>query len=653
MKHSFFDSLNLFWNKKINRLFVYADILCIAGSQIGILFILLLFPVNIFLLFKLLNAIVYYEEERNKPSFNDFELTPFFQISLNERFIKPAKFFLASLSKAYKIGLSIFSVVFILLPIYFIFIHATLVFSVNSYLRNTNYFIEFLDKQFKKGATDHFNESNIVRAIDIILTDTTEIGTNGRNVLEKAYFTYSGSLTSSKQYYILRAFNSKGLLFEDKFSSLKEYILGNNNHLYKMVDAFSKKELTSHLNPILLETYDKTEGDSTLIAAFHNIQLLTVFRKDPMIKLVINEYSALETLKNQLSDLNSNYESTLTRIEEIRPPLPKRPDKIEYQWMSGYIVRQLNEPLAYEISLYDGESAVLKTVETVFSTAGNFSLYTKLFDKGFTRDRNNFTQVFNIYIEVPKSTVEEFENSLVQYEKDFEYANNWESMVKDDWIINLFRESKQLPKTIAIRHKEVALQEYKLKTAVKAFINSLGQVNTTNQDNELPKTVIITNSKIRQIDFNNFTYQIHGTKESITVKEGQSLTPIPGFNSSSIFDILDIAYGDVNSDGIEDAAIMTYSGESTASARTQDLYIYTLRNNRPQVIGFISNNEMFESLEKKIKPNLSNWFRWVSFNEVDIIDNKISVSWRYAESAKPRFITTLYRWNGNSLDAVR
>lgn len=556
-------------------------------------------------------------------------------------------------SKPRRITTLIFAVLVLVLPLYFMLVHKALMFSVNRYTKNTSYFVDYLGKQFQNTATRQFTNDDVLTAINIVLSDTSQAGKNGRDSLEKWFINPSDSLSTSNLHFILNAYNSNGLIFNDKSATLKEFIFGNNDSLSKMVSTFSKDELNSNLKPILLDAYLKTEDYSTLFSPFQKIQSLNNFRDNQIIKSIFKEFLTLDTLRNQLSDLNSTYGSVIKRIGEIRPPLPTKPEKVEYQWLSGYIVRQLDAPLVYEIELNNGESAALRTSETEFKSAGYFSIYAALYYKGSTKDRNNFTRDFNIYKEVPKSVVEKYENSLDQYEKDFEYANNWESIVKDNWILDLIRESKQMPKTIANQNKEVILQENKLKSVIKAFINSLEQGNTTNQDNDVPKTVKITNSKIRQIDFNNFIYQIHGTKESITVKDGQSLTPIPGLNSSSIFDILEIAYGDVNSDGIEDAAIMTYSGESTASARTQDLYFYTLRNNKPYSFAFISNNKMFESLEMKMKPNLSNWFRWVSFNEVDIIDNNISVSWRYAESAKPRFITTLYRWNGNSFDAVR
>ncbi len=98
------------------------------------------------------------------------------------------------------------------------------------------------------------------------------------------------------------------------------------------------------------------------------------------------------------------------------------------------------------------------------------------------------------------------------------------------------------------------------------------------------------NSPIRNVDFENFTFpETHG-------EEFGGLGPtilVDGKNSETGADLLEVEYGDVTNDGIEEAivAVDPYSGGNTSSHL---VFIYTPKNTSPRLLWSIETGDRAE-----------------------------------------------------------
>jgi hypothetical protein len=85
------------------------------------------------------------------------------------------------------------------------------------------------------------------------------------------------------------------------------------------------------------------------------------------------------------------------------------------------------------------------------------------------------------------------------------------------------------------------------------------------------------NSPIRSVDFENFTYPEIGSRRTFTVKDG--VEP----NAEEARSVLDVIYGDVTTDGIEDA-IVVHSQSIRGSAIPYFVYVYAMNGTRPKLL---------------------------------------------------------------------
>ena len=96
---------------------------------------------------------------------------------------------------------------------------------------------------------------------------------------------------------------------------------------------------------------------------------------------------------------------------------------------------------------------------------------------------------------------------------------------------------------------------------------------------------------IHKVDFNNFTYSAYCAGEDldkITVKDGEysKETPQDGYTDRIYFKILKVAYGDLNGDGKDEAAILSVCNTGGTGNFTEG-FVYGIKRGKPSLIGRI------------------------------------------------------------------
>jgi hypothetical protein len=86
-----------------------------------------------------------------------------------------------------------------------------------------------------------------------------------------------------------------------------------------------------------------------------------------------------------------------------------------------------------------------------------------------------------------------------------------------------------------------------------------------------------SNSPIRSVDFENFTYPNIGAKGTFTVKAGAE----PGVEEAR--SVIDVLYGDVTADGNEDAMVVQ-SQNIRGSAIPYFVYVFTMNGSKPKLL---------------------------------------------------------------------
>jgi hypothetical protein len=151
---------------------------------------------------------------------------------------------------------------------------------------------------------------------------------------------------------------------------------------------------------------------------------------------------------------------------------------------------------------------------------------------------------------------------------------------------------------------------------------------------------------IKQIDFKNYRYSLVGTGEE---DFGKEIIPINGLfpdietNPWLFGGVLDVNYGDLTSDGKEEAVVTLYFGSGVYYGCSYVIFIYTMTNGELTQIGILS-------------PNKTDWDNRLKElglmelieNGVKIKDGAISIS-RAAEGSHccpSKAVTCKYKWNG-------
>ena len=92
---------------------------------------------------------------------------------------------------------------------------------------------------------------------------------------------------------------------------------------------------------------------------------------------------------------------------------------------------------------------------------------------------------------------------------------------------------------------------------------------------------------IHKVDFKNFTYSamcVGDKPQRITVRNGEfsKETPMEGFVDHFYFSVMDVAYGDINMDGKDDAVVLTVCNTG-GTGNFSEGFVYTIRDGKPVI----------------------------------------------------------------------
>src|SRR5687768_9805023 len=95
----------------------------------------------------------------------------------------------------------------------------------------------------------------------------------------------------------------------------------------------------------------------------------------------------------------------------------------------------------------------------------------------------------------------------------------------------------------------------------------------------------IAQTGINQVDFKNFTYPAHcasETPQKITVKNGEFAEEKQqdGYVDRFYFNVMDIAYGDLNADGREEAIVLTVCNTG-GTGNFSEGFVFQIKNGKP------------------------------------------------------------------------
>jgi len=149
-------------------------------------------------------------------------------------------------------------------------------------------------------------------------------------------------------------------------------------------------------------------------------------------------------------------------------------------------------------------------------------------------------------------------------------------------------------------------------------------------------------SDIRQVDFKNFTYRLEWDKEkeSIQLRAGGWIRA-----DGAEFGLQRITYGDLTSDGSEEAIILL-RGQNTRISRTLDeVFIYTLKGGEVVALAHFEGGRRGDYILSigSLKSNFKVEDRLL------ILDQAIL---REGEYAPTQYYTIKYRWNGIQMAEV-
>ncbi len=179
-------------------------------------------------------------------------------------------------------------------------------------------------------------------------------------------------------------------------------------------------------------------------------------------------------------------------------------------------------------------------------------------------------------------------------------------------------------------------QSVKQENTAQAAQNEPKSNESEVQSSETP---IARQGEIRLVDFRNFTYNAYcgdappeGKTVEVTVKNGKY--EASGENFPSYFEIAVDAYGDIDGDGKEEAAVSSLCNTG-GTGQFSEGYIYTVKNGKPVLLThFEGGDRGYEGLQSvKIK----NGFLFVERNDGT------------ANCCADKTLTTKYRWNGKKL----
>ena len=108
---------------------------------------------------------------------------------------------------------------------------------------------------------------------------------------------------------------------------------------------------------------------------------------------------------------------------------------------------------------------------------------------------------------------------------------------------------------------------------------------------------------IRSVDFRNFTYNAHCASDDttrITVKDGEFSreTPMDGWTDRLWLKVFDVAYGDLNADGHDEAVVLVVCNTG-GTGNFSEGFIYTMKGGKPTLLaGFPGGDRAYGGLRE-------------------------------------------------------
>jgi hypothetical protein len=179
--------------------------------------------------------------------------------------------------------------------------------------------------------------------------------------------------------------------------------------------------------------------------------------------------------------------------------------------------------------------------------------------------------------------------------------------------------------------------------------------SSSKRPSSTPSSDTITD--IRQVDFLNFSYPSSlcsvefgkkGIGKTVLVRKGE-------FKNKTVYfavEVDKVIYGDVTSDGREDAIVPISCGAITANFSLSEVYIYTINNGRPALVAGISDKDMERDYRHYYPATETYW--GVTGEGLKIRNGNLEIEvFADGPHASPQYIVTLeYRLSGESFRLI-
>lgn len=125
---------------------------------------------------------------------------------------------------------------------------------------------------------------------------------------------------------------------------------------------------------------------------------------------------------------------------------------------------------------------------------------------------------------------------------------------------------------------------------VSAVSNTGSTVDSSRSKGSAPVPSSAQGSSIRDVSFHNFTYQWYpkweymlSEKKEFTLRDGKMELDAPKWGELAAFELLNIQYGDVTGDGVEEAVI-TIRIDVMGNSMPYVVFVYTLTDGEPKML---------------------------------------------------------------------
>jgi hypothetical protein len=132
-----------------------------------------------------------------------------------------------------------------------------------------------------------------------------------------------------------------------------------------------------------------------------------------------------------------------------------------------------------------------------------------------------------------------------------------------------------------------------LITGVFISVSAADEINTTTVHNAGKM------NDIRQVDFNNYTYQLKGYG-NVKLHNGEAKLIGNCFSTKMLG--VPVIYGDLTGDGRDEAVIYMTAQPCSANAIIANVLVYTMKNKKPALLALITEADA----RKVVEPNIKN-----------------------------------------------